>query len=580
MQKRLLLGNIALVVVVMIFAVALSWRSIDNYFVDRVKEDTIAAAKLVKKLMDESEVEGGQVQAYIDELAQITSLRITIIGRDGAVLADSYKDPSHMDNHGNRPEVIEAMAGKDASYVRYSNTLKSYMFYYAMPLASAHMDGVIRVAVQVKEIENYTTDMVRIVLFGVLMGSGLALLLSVVVTRRIMQPINELTEVAKTIAAGNYDEKVYLEREDQLGTLADAFNTMTYVMRKNIWELTRKNAELESILTSMGSGLAAVNNDFRLTLYNEAFVKMLNLPDEDLKDKRFYEVSRELTIFEIVEKSVKDEEYLSKETVIGAEGEERIIRVTATPIYNKNSVHKHLGALIVLMDVTQIRKLEGMRRDFVSNVTHELKTPLTSIRGFVDTLKSGAIKEEAVALRFLDIIDIETERLSTLIQDILSLSEIETVVGDKNTDFHDFRDIMDEVVDILPRNHEGVALLTEIAPDLPKYNCNKNRIKQLMINLIDNSIKYTEEGYVKVKASQAYGYLTIQVEDTGVGIERKHLSRIFERFYRVDKGRSRKMGGTGLGLSIVKHIVELYSGEITIDSEVGEGTTISIKLPY
>lgn len=580
MQKKLLLTYIAIIVITMIFSVFLSWRSVNQYFVDRVDIETASEAALIKKVIEEVEITEEDVESQIDELSTITDLRITLINSEGLVIADSDNDIEDMDNHLNRPEIKGAMSGEPASNVRYSNTMRVFFLYHALELKTEWFEGYLRVSLPVEEIESYTSDLIKIIFIGVAVGSILAMIAATLMTNRFMQPINELTRVAKVIADGNYDEKIYLSRNDQIGELAEAFNSMTFTLRKNIWELTQKNAELESILTSMNSGLAAIDNDFKMTLYNETFSKMLNLREEDLNGQLFYEVVRELTIFEVVEKSIKNQEFLSKETIIVQDGEEAIIRVTATPIFDKKATHRQLGALIILMDVTKIRKLENMRRDFVSNVTHELKTPLTSIRGFVDTLKNGAIRDEEVALRFLDIIDIETERLSSLIQDILSLSEIETVVGEKQVDDYNFLEIIEEVINIIPSCHDSVEIITEIDEDLPKYNCNKNRMKQLMINLVDNSVKYTEKGYVKIKAYEEHGFLNIVVKDTGMGIERMHLSRIFERFYRVDKGRSRKMGGTGLGLSIVKHIVELYSGEINIESEVGVGTSIHITLPY
>lgn len=422
--------------------------------------------------------------------------------------------------------------------------------------------------------------MLFIIFLGVGIGSIIAIGAAYFVTNRLMRPINELTRVAKVISEGNYEEKIYISQTDQIGELADAFNTMTFTLRKNIWDLAQKNAELESILTSMGSGLAAINMDYRIALYNDTFVKMLDLPREDLTDKLFYEVIRELRVFEVIEQSVENSESLSDETIITIDDEERMLSIVATPIFSKDKRNKALGTLVVITDVTQIRKLENMRRDFVSNVTHELKTPLTSIRGFVDTLKDGAIKEEEVALRFLDIIDIEAERLSGLIQDILILSEIETMVGEKQINEYAMADILNEVVDIIPKDKPHVDIILDIEDDLPLFKCNKNRLKQLLINLIDNSVNYTDSGYVKVRCFEEFRYLNIIVEDTGIGIEHKHLSRLFERFYRVDKGRSRKMGGTGLGLSIVKHIVEMYNGDIHIESEVNKGTKIAIRLPY
>lgn len=580
MQKKLLLTYIVLIVLTVVFVVGLSWSRIDAYFYNRVEDETEGQTAILKNLLEETSIERHEFQSFVNEYANLTDVRITLIELDGSVFVDSDNDTSTMDNHLSRPEIVGAIKGKTSSSIRYSNTMKTHFFYYATKVNSAAFTGVLRVSVPIDEIQKITNEMILIIFLGAGLGFVVALGVAYVVSNRLMRPINELTRVAKLIAEGNYDEKIYLNQKDQIGELAETFNLMTFTLRKNIWDLATKNAELESILTSMNSGLAAINNDYKFALYNDAFVKMLDLPREDLTNKLFYEVIRELSVFEIIEKSIKEKEPLVDETIIQVDEEDKMIKIVATPIIEKNKRGRILGTLIVITDVTKIRKLENMRRDFVSNVTHELKTPLTSIRGFVDTLKGGAINEPDVALRFLDIIDIEADRLTSLIQDILSLSEIETVVGDKHIDLYEMGDILAEVVDIVPVDKPAVDIILDIQEDLPPFKCNKDRIKQLMINLIDNSVKYTDKGHVKVKCFEEYRYLNIIVEDTGIGIEHKHLSRLFERFYRVDKGRSRKMGGTGLGLSIVKHIVELYHGEINIESEVDVGTKISIRLPY
>ncbi len=236
--------------------------------------------------------------------------------------------------------------------------------------------------------------------------------------------------------------------------------------------------------------------------------------------------------------------------------------------------------MLVIQDITDIRKLETMRKDFVSNVTHELNTPLTSIRGFVDTLKHGAIGDEKIANRFLDIIDIETERLSLLIQDILSLSAIENTGQDKDIAVYEIGEIIEEVLDILELKikEKNIKIVTDVKEGVT-YRCNRDRIKQLFINLLDNAIKYTEKGQVGITCCEDEQGIKIDIWDTGIGIEEEHIPRLFERFYRVDKGRSRNMGGTGLGLSIVKHIVELYKGHIEVISHVGKGSRFTIHLP-
>ncbi|MCF8019026.1 MAG: cell wall metabolism sensor histidine kinase WalK [Vallitaleaceae bacterium] len=580
MQRKILLTYIILIVVTVIFSVGLSWSRINNYFFERVEKETITISDMLHKAMEDSNLSKEDYQSFIEDYSEITTFRITLIDQSGLVWVDSYSDAETMDNHANRPEVRKALAGEKSSEMRYSDTMKKYFFYYARPLENAEFSGIIRVSLSVSEIEAITTDMIFIILISAIFGSLIAIGVAYVVTQRFMKPINDLTRVAKVISEGNYDEKIYMDRNDQIGELATAFNTMTFNLKINMWTLEQKNAELESILTSMSNGLVAVNMDYKIVLYNDRFTKLLNLPEEDMSNRLIYELIRELSIFDIIEKAIEEKTYMSGEAIIHKDGEDCIIEIVATPIFSKTNKNKALATLLMFTDVTQMRKLENIRREFVSNVTHELKTPLTSIKGFVDTLKNGAIKDEIVANRFLDIIDIETDRLSNLIQDILTLSEIETLVGERSLQAFELSEIVDEVLDILPKDKEGVQLIIEVEENLPSFECNRDRMKQLLINIIDNSIKYTDAGYVKLQVFKYKNFLNIIVEDTGIGIKHQHLSRIFERFYRVDKGRTRKTGGTGLGLSIVKHIVELYNGDIDIQSEEGKGTTISIRLPY
>lgn len=583
MRKKIFLSYVLVVIITILFAVGLSWNRINSYLFDRVAQETVSKSDLMRELLIESEVdENYDFQAFVDRFSPTPENRITIIDSDGVVIADSEKKASQMENHKDREEVAAALSGESKSSLRYSDSVRLYYYYYAIPLELPGFSGVLRVSIPIEEIEALTVDMLWIIILGILVGAVIALGISFAITRVITKPIIELRDVATRIAEGNYDEKIYISQRDQIGQLAEAFNSMTFNLRMNMWKLSQKNAELESILTSMSNGLVAVDENYHIVLYNQRFIEMLDLPESDLNGKLFYEVTRELTLFEMVEQSMKEKESLTQETSVTSHGEMRLLKIAANPIYSIEHTRKVTGTLLMLTDVTKIRKLEHMRRDFVSNVTHELKTPLTSIKGFVDTLKNGAISEEKVALRFLDIIDIEAERLSTLIQDILVLSEIENLVADNKTLPCNMEDVVLEVKEILSQEIEekNLNFILEVASPIPDYLCNRDRMKQLFINLIDNAVKYTDRGQVKVKLKEAYRYLYIEIQDTGIGIEYQHLSRIFERFYRVDKGRSRKMGGTGLGLSICKHIVELYSGSISIESEVGIGTKILIKLPY
>lgn len=347
-------------------------------------------------------------------------------------------------------------------------------------------------------------------------------------------------------------------------------------MKETVENLTHRNAELEAMLSSMTGGVVAIDDSNEILFFNKAFLEIIGIHKE-IYGQPLYNILRNAAVFQIIEKVREDNKSVTKDGIL-LYGGNRNIRITATPLGREGE--KWFGVLLIIEDVTQIKKLENMRSDFVSNVTHELKTPLTSIRGFIDTLKNGAIKEEAVANRFLDIIDIEAERLYILIQDILLLSEIESK-QEKNTVPCDVNQITTDVIELLqPKLTNKVQIIFEPIENLRPLSCNQDRIKQLFINIIDNAIKYTEEGTITVECKEDSNSLVIKVKDTGIGMEPEHLTRIFERFYRVDKGRARKQGGTGLGLSIVKHIVELYNGTIRVNSQLGEGTEFEIRIPY
>lgn len=581
MQKKLLGTYILIIIITITISVVFSWNKINDYFLERAEKESKIQANLLLDLIEKDKNVIYNFQEFVTKYSSKTSSRLTIIDEDGIVLADSEKDYREMENHAYREEVASAIKGKPTTSLRYSNTMGMYYYYHAVPLNINDINGVLRVSIPVKEVENITLIMIGIIVFGTIIGSIIAFIIAYFFTKKLMAPIDDLTIAAMNIADGDYDNKIYVRQKDQIGQLADAFNKMNFNLRLNLWNLEQKNAQLESVITSMSSGLIAIDIDYKIVLYNDKFIDILDLEKKDLKTMLFYELTRNLEVIEVIEKSIEQQEYILEETKIYDGNEEKIIRISANPIKSRENKNKILGTVIMLEDITQIRKLENMRKDFVSNVTHELKTPLTSIKGFVETLKNGAIKED-VATRFLDIIDIEVDRLTNLIQDILSLSEIESIIGDVNTSKYNINEIITEVIEILKPEitDKGLDINLKIEDELETFNCNKDRIKQLLINIIDNSIKYTDEGSITIGCKKEHKNLVITVEDTGIGIRKEHLDRVFERFYRVDKGRSRKMGGTGLGLSIVKHIVELYNGTIDINSVEKVGTTIKIKLPY
>jgi two-component system phosphate regulon sensor histidine kinase PhoR len=301
---------------------------------------------------------------------------------------------------------------------------------------------------------------------------------------------------------------------------------------------------------------------------------MFGIKDKpDVIGTRIIELIRNNQINHLLGETIEKNAPLTNEIIIGSP-EDKVLRIYTSPVKSQDSKGINSGGIVFIQDITNIKKLEQIRTEFVSNVTHELKTPLTSIRGFIETLRSGALNDKEVADRFLEIIDIEAERLYMLINDILQLSEIETKQKDSNIDSYSLKSIVEETISILQgvADKKSVELKYDIGDSITIV-ANRDRIKQLLINLIDNSIKYN------IRALKSEGKIIITVKDTGIGMAKEHLPRIFERFYRVDKGRSRNMGGTGLGLSIVKHIVNLYSGDIKVNSELGVGTEFIVRFP-
>lgn len=584
MRKKLLATYVVIIAITILITIALSYNKVSQYFKDQISTNATFQIEMLQNILTlELERDNFDFQEFAQKYGVFHQRRITIIDQDGAVLGDSMSDPVTLDNHKLRPEVKVALEGKKGLSLRYSETIKEYLYYYAIPIHVDTFSGVLRLSYPASNIQALIGDITSSFLFALFIGIVLSIGTAYLITRRIIEPIDELTRTAKQITAGDYNKKAYVNSKDQVGELADSFNEMTYRLHKNIHENEQKNAELEAILKSMNVGLVAVDDDYKIILCNETFQTMLGIK-EDIVGTLFYEATRNRQLFNVIEKSIEEEDYIEEEAKLNYGQQEQLIKITASPIKSKLNRDVRTGALILIENISNLRKLENIRRDFVSNVTHELKTPLTSIKGFVEALKGGAIEEKALAERFLDIIEIETERLSSLIDDILSLSEIETMRIDATTGEHDIGSIVYEIKDVLSTQLEEkkLELHLNIQPDMQMYRCNRNRIKQLFINLIDNSIKYTEKGSVTVDVKQSIDrqHIVIKITDTGIGIEEQHIERLFERFYRVDKGRSRKQGGTGLGLSIVKHIVELYHGTIEVKSKYGEGTTMKIRLPY
>ncbi len=503
--------------------------------------------------------------------------RITLIDRKGNVVGESQTDFNHMENHLDRKEVQQALQNKIGEDIRFSSTLRMDFLYIAIP--SSQSDIIIRVSVPLERLRRIDSQILVFSLLGMAAGLLISALLAWRFSSGIIKPVKSLTSAEREISDGNYTKRVDIHSNDELGQLAATFNDMAEKLDKTIADLKDKNLKFDVILNSMTNSFVAVDANLRITHINSIALKFFNIA-KNVIGCNLIEVIRNNQISKIAKNTIAANTSSVTEIVSGTP-EAGIYRIYASPITSGGVGEENSGCIISIHDITAVKKLERIRTEFVSNVTHELKTPLTSIKGFVETLRSGAVNDPETAEGFLEIIDIEAERLTMLINDILQLSEIENNISDKNVTLCDMAGIIQEVISILrvSADKKGISIISEASSGI-MLRVNRDRIKQMLINLVDNAIKYNvPNGSVCIKASKNDGILTLSVEDSGIGIDPIHHSRIFERFYRVDKGRSRSMGGTGLGLSIVKHIVNLYNGDISVDSEPGKGTRFIVQLP-
>lgn len=583
MQKKLLATYILLIIFACIITGYFSLAISQTHYTDQLNQQLITHGQLLIQVLENDYEQNHEIdyQRFAERYGKVLNNRITIMDYNGSVLGDSHvQDPTTLENHGGRPEVKKAFEGEIGVSTRYSESIGVDLLYTAIPFQIEELRGIIRLSLPLIDVRQMKWQIINYSVTGMLVAGFISMIVAFLFSRKFAEPINELTAGVWEIAKGNYNKKIYIHTNDQIGQLADAFNTMTRELKYTVAELRDRNTKLESIVNSMINGIIAIDHDYNIMLINPICYMLFSIEDEDVHHRQFYDVIRNQYLFDILEKSMNNEEYVIEEFAYQTR-HEKILRVYANPIISKYVENRSIGTLLVIQDITQIRKLEKMRSDFVSNVSHELKTPLTSIRGFVDTLRNGAIDDQKVAKRFLDIIDVEADRLYRLIQDILSLSEIETREKDINMGYNLMKQMVDEVVAILrPRAEEkGILLGVRISPKDTLLYCNQDRIKQMLINLIDNAIKYTEKGEVQISCIKEADKIKITIRDSGIGIPKEHISRLFERFYRVDRGRSRKMGGTGLGLSIVKHIVKLYEGDIQVESKLGQGSIFTVILP-
>ncbi|RNB89542.1 HAMP domain-containing protein [Brevibacillus fluminis] len=520
-----------------------------------------------------------KLRERVYDFTQSTEARVTVINAKGEVLSDTNHDPSDMENHSNRPEFISAMKGETAMAMRFSDTLGYQMMYISTPIKQNGMVvGVVRSAMSMESITDTIHSMWYSLLTGLLVTVLIGSLISARIASSITKPIEEITRVARNITQRQYESRVRLKASDEIGQLASAINFMASSLEQQMYEISENQQRLSGVLTNMTSGVIFVTESRRIMLVNPAVEKLLGTAGQDLVGKLHIEAGKNFVLSQSIDKCIDTGEKMREEIHIYYP-EERILDVNLAPYINFKGEKK--GVVTVLHDITEIRRLEKMRSEFVANVSHELRTPITSIKGFTETLLDGAMQDEELCRNFLQIISEESERLFRLIREILDLSKIEQKRIVINMTEVNINKLVEGTASLLQEQiqRKGLRFIMPAAKDVTMIS-DRDCMNQILLNLITNAVAYTPEGgTVKVEVSKDEQNVTIVVADTGIGIPEGDIPRIFERFYRVDKARSRDSGGTGLGLAIVKHLIDALHGEIAVQSEEGRGTTFILVFP-
>ena len=539
-------------------------------------EEGLMAETQIIALMPEREIE-----KQSQTLAERSRARVTLIDARGLVTLDSNRQTKDLDNHLNRSEIQEARVKGKGTATRYSRTLKMDMLYVALPLyEDSHLKGYLRLSRPLLEVDRSVDELHYSIFQVLLLIIILSMIVAFIFSMKVISPIQEIEAFTDKIRKGDVSGMLMIDSRDEIGQLSKNINDMVAELQEKIRVANEEKWKLRAAFASMAEGVMVLDSQNRIEGLNKGMAEMIGREYDDIVGKTPMEAFRNIALQDALNRFRQAGEIVLEEITLGDENP-MILDVNISAV--KSLPGQDPKTMIVFHNVTRLKKLEQVRADFVANVTHEIKTPLTAIIGFVETLQQGAIDDRAKAQKFLLTIHENAQRLNRLVDDLLTLSSIELGETELHLEGLALEDVFETALTLIsPRAAlKNVRIQRDVQPGLPMVRADRDRLVQILVNVLDNAVKFTPEGgSVSITAApQVQGSVVIKITDTGIGISKSELPRLGERFYRIDKTRSREMGGTGLGLSIVKHLMKAHEGSMEIESTLGKGTTVSLHFP-
>jgi len=582
--QKLFIPVLLIIIGLVLFQFLYALQLLRNYSRAKIEDELHRDVQILRHWIDNSHrnLEGRELRKLLKVHASAApNTRITVVDMAGNIMADSMHDSEISDNIADRPEIKAALRGQKKSSRRYSSLSGKQMFYIAAPLKRKHtVRGVLRVAQPAGPIVPLYKLTIRNLLAGFCFAGLTAVLIALLTARHFSRPLYDIQTGTEKFADGDLKARLPSFSTRELDKLAQNMNQMATFLDDRIQTVKQQRNELEAVFSSMAEGVVAIDTDERISRLNNAAGRILRIRTETASGQTLQACIRNAELQTLIQKTLHSGEQVKGEVAF-YEDQIKYIQVKSTVL--KNAAGNRIGAVAVLNDISRMRKLENLRKDFVANVSHEIRTPVTSIQGFVETLLDGAIDNKDDAIRFLQIIRRHTNRLNAIIEDLLTLSRVERKDAKQSLtfDFHPLKSILGNAIEVCREKADGKSIDIQLhCPENIYVKVNSTLFEQSIVNMLDNALNYSKQGgVIKITASRSQAELIIAVTDFGAGIAKEHLARIFDRFYRIDKGRSREQGGTGLGLAILKHIAQIHDARISVNSKLNEGSTFKIHFP-